>query len=43
MDRFVQRCAGLDVHKDTVAATVRVLACTASGACGDVVIGRRRT
>src|SRR5437667_3260878 len=24
MDRFVQRCAGLDVHKDTVAATVRV-------------------
>lgn len=24
MDRFVERCAGLDVHKDTVAATVRV-------------------
>jgi transposase len=24
MDRFVERCAGLDVHKDSVAATVRV-------------------
>src|SRR3989475_8675732 len=24
MDRLVERCAGLDVHKDTVAATVRV-------------------
>jgi transposase len=24
MDRFVERCAGLDVHKDTVVATVRV-------------------
>jgi transposase len=23
MDRFVERCAGLDVHKDTVVATVR--------------------
>jgi hypothetical protein len=27
MDRFVERCAGLDVHKDSVAATVRVPAC----------------
>ncbi len=24
MDRFIERCAGLDVHKDSVAATVRV-------------------
>ena len=24
MDRLVERCAGLDVHKDSVAATVRV-------------------
>ena len=24
MDRVVERCAGLDVHKDSVAATVRV-------------------
>jgi len=24
MDRFVERCAGLDVHKDSVAATVHV-------------------
>ncbi len=24
MDRFVERCAGLDVHKDSVGATVRV-------------------
>ncbi len=24
MDSVVQRCAGLDVHKDTVTATVRV-------------------
>jgi transposase len=24
MDRFVERCAGLDVHKDSVAATVRI-------------------
>jgi transposase len=24
MDRFVERCAGLDVHKDSVTATVRV-------------------
>src|SRR6266566_8882263 len=23
MDRFVERCAGLDVHKDSVAVTVR--------------------
>jgi hypothetical protein len=24
MDRFVERCAGLDVHKDSVVATIRV-------------------
>ena len=24
MDRLIDRCAGLDVHKDTVAACVRV-------------------
>jgi transposase len=24
MDRFIERCAGLDVHKDSVAATVRI-------------------
>jgi transposase len=24
MDRLVERCAGLDVHKDSVAATVRM-------------------
>jgi transposase len=24
MDRLIERCAGLDVHKDTVAACVRV-------------------
>jgi transposase len=24
MDRLVERCAGLDVHKDSVAATVRI-------------------
>jgi transposase len=24
MDKVVERCAGLDVHKDTVVATVRV-------------------
>jgi len=24
MDRLVERCAGLDVHKDSVTATVRV-------------------
>ena len=24
MDRFVERCAGLDVHKDSVAASVRI-------------------
>ena len=27
MDRFVERCAGLDVHKDSVTATVRVPGC----------------
>ena len=24
MDRFVERCAGLDVHKNSVVATIRV-------------------
>ena len=27
MDVLVERCAGLDVHRDTVVATVRVPAC----------------